>query len=81
MRQDAVFLVLAGAALGIDTIAVGTIVLGPGLSCSGCFFLFLLLFFFIFGGKFAIVKRDARLDLVLVLAGLIFTSGFCVGGE
>ena len=32
--------------------------------------------FFIFGGKFAIVKRDARLDLVLVLAGPILLQAF-----
>jgi len=30
------------------------IVLGPGLSCSGCFLLFL---FFVFGGKFAILRK------------------------
>ena len=46
--------------------------LGPGLSCLGCFYSF-----FIFGGKFAIVKRDdARLDLVLVLAGPILLQAF-----
>ena len=32
--------------------------------------------FFYFGGKFAIVKRDARLDLVLVLAGPILLQAF-----
>jgi len=47
-------------------------VLGLGLSCSGC----LYSFFFDFGGKFAIVKRDARLDLVLVLAGPILLQAF-----
>ena len=36
----------------------------------------LFLFFFCFGGKFAIVKRDARLDLVLVLAGPILLQAF-----
>ena len=47
--------------------------LGPGLSCSGCFYSF----FSFFGGKFAIVKRDdARLDLVLVLAGPILLQAF-----
>jgi len=35
-----------------------------------------LYFFFDFGGKFAIVKRDARLDLVLVLAGPILLQAF-----
>jgi len=45
-------------------------VLGLGLSCSGCFY------FYFSGGRFAIVKRDARLDLVLVLAGLILLQAF-----
>ena len=55
--------------------------IGSAWSWLVVFGLFLFSFyFFIFGGKFAIVKRDARLDLVLVLAGPIFTSGFCVGG-
>ena len=41
------------------------------------FGLFLFFFFHFFGGKFAIVKRDdARLDLVLVLAGPILLQAF-----
>ena len=41
------------------------------------FGLFLFFFFIFFGGKFAIVKRDdARLDLVLVLAGPILLQAF-----
>ena len=40
------------------------------------FGLFLFFFLVIFGGKFSIMKRDARLDLVLVLAGPILLQAF-----
>ena len=56
-----VVFVLVGAALGWIWREVGEVLLGPGLSCSGCYFCF---YFFIFGGKFAILRKKSLVGIV-----------------